>query len=184
MFFFSPDCPFKGPGSLPKFLDSTPSCIIQNAVARYASMLPNAVERFDSHSLMQESDFNSNNSTNMKPNNQIWNQLRIWTMVLGGYFWWKKNGGGKSCATVPLTTKYIKSFQRSFDIGSIIVFSFEGIRSSVYTNLYGILRNWTVKKFRGIMQNYAELREIKSLPYSAEFQNGTSENTLLPVCHW
>jgi hypothetical protein len=53
----------------------------------------------------------------------------------------KKNGGGKSRATVPLTTKYIKSFQRSYVIGSIIVFSFEGIRNSVYTNLYGIPRN-------------------------------------------
>jgi hypothetical protein len=34
----------------------------------------------------------------------------------------KKNGGGKSRATVPL-------------------FSFEGIRNSVYTNLHGIPRN-------------------------------------------
>jgi hypothetical protein len=48
----------------------------------------------------------------------------------------KKNGGGKSRDTVPLTTKYINSFQRSFVIGSIIVFSFEGRRNSVYTNLY------------------------------------------------
>jgi hypothetical protein len=50
----------------------------------------------------------------------------------------KKNGGAKSRATVPLTTKYIKSFQRSFVIGSIIIFSFEGIRNSVDTNLHGI----------------------------------------------
>jgi hypothetical protein len=52
----------------------------------------------------------------------------------------EKNGGGESRATVPLTTKYIKSFQRSFVIGLIIVFSFEGIRNSVYTNLHGIPR--------------------------------------------
>jgi hypothetical protein len=68
----------------------------------------------------------------------------------------KKNGGGKSRATVPLTTKYIKSFQRSFVIGSIIVFSFEGIRNSVYTNLHGIPRNsaeLNSKKFRGITRN-------------------------------
>jgi hypothetical protein len=32
---FLPDCPFKGPGSLPKFLDLTPGCIVQNAVARF-----------------------------------------------------------------------------------------------------------------------------------------------------
>jgi hypothetical protein len=65
----------------------------------------------------------------------------------------KKNGGGKSRATAPLTTKCSESFQRSFFIGSIIVFSFEGIRNSVYTNLYGIPRNSAVlnsKKFRGI----------------------------------
>jgi hypothetical protein len=112
----------------------------------------------------------------MKPNNQIWNQLSIWIMVKGGYFWWK-NEGGKSRATIPLTTKYSKSFQRSFVIGSIIVFSFEGIRNSVYTNLCGIPRYWTVK-------NFAELHEIKSIPYkipySAEFQKSTSENTLIP----
>jgi hypothetical protein len=68
--------------------------------------------------------------------------------------WWelfiKKNGGSKSRATVPLTTKYIKSFQRYFVIGSIIVFSFEGIRNSVYTNLHGIPRNSA--EFRGIEQ--------------------------------
>jgi hypothetical protein len=34
----------------------------------------------------------------------------------------KKKGGGKSRATVPLTTKYIKSFQRSFVIGSNCIF--------------------------------------------------------------
>jgi hypothetical protein len=55
----------------------------------------------------------------------------------------KKKGGGKSRATVLLTTKYIKSFQRSFVIGSIIVFLFEGIRNSVYTNY---------TEFRGIEQ--------------------------------
>jgi hypothetical protein len=60
-------------------------------------------------------------------------------MVLGGHFD-EKNGDGKSRAAVPLTTKYIKSFQRSFVLGSIIVFSFEGIQNSVYTNLYGIPR--------------------------------------------
>jgi hypothetical protein len=88
-------------------------------------------------------------------------------------------------ATVPLTKKYIKSFQRSFLISSIIVFSFEGIRNSVYTNLHGILQNsaeLNIKKFRGIKRNYAELCGIKpipyKIPYSAEFQNGTSENTL------
>ncbi len=32
---FLPDCPFKGPGSLPKFLALTPGCIMQNAVARF-----------------------------------------------------------------------------------------------------------------------------------------------------
>jgi hypothetical protein len=48
----------------------------------------------------------------------------------------KKNRGGKSRATVPLTTKYSKSFQRSFVIGSIIVFSFGGIRNSIYMNLH------------------------------------------------
>jgi hypothetical protein len=53
----------------------------------------------------------------------------------------EKNGGGKSRAIVPLTMKYIKSFQRSFVIGSIIVFSFEGIRNSIYTNLHGIPQN-------------------------------------------
>ncbi len=46
--FFLPDCPFKGPGSLPKFLDLTPGCIVQNAMARFASVLHNAVEWFDS----------------------------------------------------------------------------------------------------------------------------------------
>ncbi len=88
----------------------------------------------------------------------------------------EKNEGGKSPATVTLTTKYSKSFERSFVIGSIFVFPFEGIRNSVYTNLYGILRNFAVlnsTKFRGITRLYAELREIKSIPYkipySAEF---------------
>ncbi len=59
----------------------------------------------------------------------------------------EKNGGGKSRATVPLTTKYIKSFQRSFVIDSIIVFSFEGIR------IHEPIRNSAEsnsKKFRGI----------------------------------
>jgi hypothetical protein len=71
----------------------------------------------------------------------------------------KKTGGGKSRSTVPLTTKYIESFQRSFLIGSIIVCSFEGIRNSVYTNLYGIPRNsaeLNIEKFRGITRNYAK----------------------------
>jgi hypothetical protein len=39
---------FKGPGSLPKFIDLTPGCIMQIAVARFDSVLHNAVERFDS----------------------------------------------------------------------------------------------------------------------------------------
>ncbi len=52
----------------------------------------------------------------------------------------KNNGGGKSRTTVPLTAKYSKSFQMSFVIGSVTVFSFEGIRNSVYANLYGIPR--------------------------------------------
>ncbi len=89
----------------------------------------------------------------------------------------EKNGDGKSRTAVPLTMKYIKSFQRSFVLGWIIVFSFEGIQNSVYMNLYGIPWKWTVT-------NFAELREIKpilyKIQYSAEFQNGTSENTLLP----
>ncbi len=45
-----------------------------------------------------------------------------------------------------------------------------------YTEFRGIPRTWTVK-------NFVELREIKpipyKIPYSAEFQNGTSENTLV-----
>jgi hypothetical protein len=90
----------------------------------------------------------------------------------------KKNRGGKSRGSVLLTTKYSKSFQVSFVIGLIFVFSFKGIRNSVYMNLYGIPRYWTVK-------NFAELREIKSIPYkipySAEFQKGTSENTLVRI---
>jgi hypothetical protein len=48
--------------------------------------------------------------------------------------------------------------------------------NSVYTNLLysefrGISRNWTEK-------NVEELGEIKSIPYFAEFQKGTFENTL------
>jgi hypothetical protein len=34
-----PDCPFEGPGGLPKFLDLTPGCMMQDAVARFASVL-------------------------------------------------------------------------------------------------------------------------------------------------
>jgi hypothetical protein len=37
---------------------------------------------------------------------QIRKKLRIWIRVQGGYFWWK-NGGGKSHATVPLRSLYI-----------------------------------------------------------------------------
>jgi hypothetical protein len=65
-----------------------------------------------------------------------------------GTFDEKKNGGGKSRATVPL-------------------FSFEGIRNSVYTNLHEIPRNSAElksKKFRGITRNKAN--------------SGTSEKTL------
>jgi hypothetical protein len=68
----------------------------------------------------------------------------------------EKNEGGKSRATVTLTTKYSKSFERSFVIGSIIVFSFEGIRNSVYTNLNRIPLNFAVlnsTKFCGIRRN-------------------------------
>ncbi len=47
-----------------------------------------------------------------------------------------------------------------------------------YTEFRGIPQYWTVK-------NSAELCEIKSIPYkipySAEFQKGTSENTLVPT---
>ncbi len=68
----------------------------------------------------------------------------------------------------------------------ILEFSFEVIRNSVHTNLYEIPRN--SNQFRDIVQenisqNYAELREIKLISYkilnSAEFQKGTSKNTLL-----
>jgi hypothetical protein len=52
----------------------------------------------------------------MKPNSQIWNQLRSKVGIFDG-----KDGGEKSKAIVPLTTKYSKSFQRSFVFGSIIV---------------------------------------------------------------
>ncbi len=86
------------------------------------------------------------------------NQGPGWVLLM------KKNGGGKSRASVPLTTKYSKSFQISFVIGSIIVFSFEGIRNSVYTNLYRIPRYWTVN-------NFAELCEIKSIPYIRILRN-------------
>ncbi len=59
-------------------------------------------------------------------------------------------------------------------------FSFEDIWNSVYTNLYGIPRNFGVL-YRN--KKFAELCEIKSIlckiPYSAEFQKGTSENTPL-----
>jgi hypothetical protein len=73
------------------------------------------------------------------------NHGRRWVLLM------KKNGGGKSRSTIPLTTKYFKSVQRSFVIGSIIVFSFEGIWNSVYTNLYGIPRNFA--EFCGILRN-------------------------------
>ncbi len=56
-----------------------------------------------------------------------------------------------------------------------------------YSNVYGILYTRTYTDFSGIsryctVKNFAELRKIKSIPhkipYSAEFQTGTSENTL------
>jgi hypothetical protein len=50
---------------------------------------------------------------------------------------------GLAFYTVPLTTKFSKSFQRSFVIGSIIAFSFEGIQNSTdrnYMEFCGISR--------------------------------------------
>jgi hypothetical protein len=60
-------------------------------------------------------------------------------------------------------------------------------RYTVYTNLYGIPYTRTYTEFRRISRyctekKFAELREIKSIlykiPYSAEFQEGNSENNL------
>ncbi len=49
---FLHDCPFKGLGSLPEFLDMTPCCQIDSplhhATVRFDSPLHNAAERFDS----------------------------------------------------------------------------------------------------------------------------------------
>ncbi len=46
VWFFSHDCPFKGPGSLPKFLDLTPCCQID-------SPLHHVAVRFDSRCIIQ-----------------------------------------------------------------------------------------------------------------------------------
>jgi hypothetical protein len=67
------------------------------------------------------------------------------------YFLMKKNRGGKSRATVPLTTKYSKIFQRSFVIGWKIVLSFEGLWNS-YTRTY--------TEFRGISQYDVKYRQF------------------------
>ncbi len=57
-----------------------------------------------------------------------------------------------------------------------------------HSKVYGILYTWTYTEFRGIsrywaVKNSAELHEIKSIPYkipySAGFQQSTSENTLV-----
>jgi hypothetical protein len=80
-------------------------------------------------------------------------------MLLGGYFWWKKT----EVVNLALLSLYFH----------LKVYGIPYTRT--YMEFRGIPRNWTVK-------NFAELREIKpipyKIPYSAEFQNGTSENTL------
>ncbi len=122
-----------------------------------------------------ESDFNSENSTNTKPNNQIWNQLRVWIIVQGGYFWWKKRSWKISCYC-PFNNKIQSEFSKIFCYwfnNCIFIWRYmefriqEPIRNSVF---------WTVK-------NFAELRKIKQIPYkipySAEFQNDAFENILI-----
>jgi hypothetical protein len=81
------------------------SDVAEKTVVRFDSPLHHAAVRFDSplhHA--------AGSQTLILITPQIWKQirkkLRIWIRVQGGYFWWKKTGGGKSHATVPLGRSY------------------------------------------------------------------------------
>jgi hypothetical protein len=83
---------------------------LQHASARFDSPLHNAAERFDCSG---ESNFNCNNSTNLKPN--LKKNLRYESRSKVGTFD-GKNGGGKSRATVPLKPIYLCNKNNELDL--------------------------------------------------------------------